>query len=109
MIHKTANDVFYRSKLGSTLSKLQIKEIIVTGSATDFCVDSTVKSALTDDYTVTVVADGHTTSDRPDLRAEQVINHYNWVSSNILPTKGKIIVKNYYEIKNEISESLAHP
>ncbi|MBT1687173.1 isochorismatase family protein [Fulvivirgaceae bacterium PWU37] len=33
----------------------------ITGSATDFCVESTVQSARSKDYQVTVVKDGHTT------------------------------------------------
>ncbi len=89
-IDKYANDVFYRSDLQSVLEKGQVKELIITGCATDFCVESTVQSALTKDYKITVLKDGHTTGDRPHLSAKQVIDHYNWVWENMLPTQGSI-------------------
>jgi len=100
LIDKYANDVFYKSKLQSKLEELNIKELLVTGCATDFCVESTIQSALTKDYKIVVVEDGHTTGDRPHLTAKEVIEHYNWVWRNMIPTKGKIEVKSFNEIKN---------
>jgi hypothetical protein len=38
------------------------------------------------------VKDGHTTTDRPNLKAKQVIDHYNWNWSEMTPTKGRIKV-----------------
>ncbi len=101
-IDKYANDIFYRSKLQSTLEKLKVSELLITGCATDFCVESSIQSALTKDFNITVVADGHTTGDRPHLKAEQVIKHYNWVWQNMIPTKGRIEVKYFEEIKKQI-------
>ena len=103
LIDKYANDVFYNSGLQSKLTELNAPEIFITGCATDFCVESTVQSALAKDYNITVVADGHTTGDRPHLKAEKVIEHYNWVWQNMIPTKGKIEVKSFDQIKNDIS------
>ena len=103
LIDKYANDVFYNSKLQSKLLELKSTELFITGCATDFCVESTIQSALTKDYTITVVSDGHTTGERPHLTAKKVIEHYNWVWQNMLPTKGKINVKSYEEIKKENS------
>lgn len=101
-IDKYANDVFYNSKLQSKLKELNITELLITGCATDFCVESTVQSALAKDYDILVVSDGHTTGERPHLTAEKVIEHYNWVWRNMTPTKGKITVKTLEEIKNDI-------
>ncbi len=98
-IDKYANDVFYKSKLHSKLKDLKVNELIITGCATDFCVESTIQSALTKDYNITVVEDGHTTGERPHLKAEQVIDHYNWVWRNMVPTKGKVEVKKTEQIK----------
>jgi len=99
LIDKYANDVFYNSKLQTKLVKLDVNELIITGCATDFCVESTVQSALTKDYKVTVVANGHTTGERPHLSAAKIIEHYNWVWKNMIPTKGKIEVKSFDKIK----------
>ncbi|MEQ9437677.1 MAG: isochorismatase family protein [Cyclobacteriaceae bacterium] len=92
IVPKTANDAFYRSDLMPILSERGVKELVITGCATDFCVDATVQSALVHDYAVTVVQDGHTTADRPHGRAEQLIAHYNWVWQNMIPTQGCIRV-----------------
>jgi nicotinamidase-related amidase len=98
-IDKYANDVFYKSELQLKLTELEINELFITGCATDFCVESTIQSALTKDYNITVVEDGHTTGERPHLKAEKVIEHYNWVWQNMIPTKGQIKVVKTERIK----------
>lgn len=103
LIDKYANDVFYKTGLQSKLMELQVSDLFITGCATDFCVASAIQSALTKDYNITVVADGHTSGERPHLKAEKVIAHYNWVWQNMIPTEGKIEVKSFEQIKNEIA------
>jgi len=92
-IDKYANDIFYRSKLLIKLETLGITELFITGCATDFCVEATVQSALAKDFEITVVSDGHTTGERPHLSAKKVIEHYNWVWQNMIPTAGSVSVK----------------
>lgn len=92
MLSKVANDCFYKSDLDKLLTELNIHEIFITGCATDFCVDSTIRSAVTKEYGVTVVKDAHTTADRPDLSAKQVIAHHNWIWENMTPVKSEIKV-----------------
>ncbi|NEU06902.1 cysteine hydrolase [Flavihumibacter sp. R14] len=101
-ISKTANDSFYRTELKSVLDGLNIKELVITGCATDYCVDTTVRSALNNDYAVTVIKDGHTTADRPHLSAEQVITHHNWMWENMTPTEGQVRLVNCDELLKEI-------
>ncbi|WP_192348928.1 isochorismatase family protein [Algoriphagus sp. Y33] len=98
-IDKYANDVFYKSELHSKLIQLNVNELFITGCATDFCVESTIQSALTKEYQITVVADGHTTGERPNLKAKQVIDHYNWVWKNMTPINGQIKVEKTEHIK----------
>lgn len=102
-INKYANDVFYKSLLQSKLDELNIDHLYITGCATDFCVESTIQSAITKNYNITIVSDGHTTGDRPHLKANQVIQHYNWVWQNMIPTKGNIEVKSLRQIKDNLS------
>lgn len=92
-VSKTANDSFYKTDLHTILQNRGVKELIVTGCATDFCVDATIKSALTKDYSITVVADGQTTADRPMIPARQVIQYFNWLWSEMTPTQGMIKVE----------------
>ncbi len=105
LLDKYANDVFYKSELQDLLAELGARELVITGCATDFCVESTVQSALTKDYEVTVVEDGHTTGERPHLSAEKVIEHYNWVWKNMIPTNGKIKVENYEKLVETIANT----
>jgi hypothetical protein len=49
-----------------------------------------VHSALNKNYNIIVVKDCHTTTNRPHLSAEKVIQHHNWLWENMMPTNGKI-------------------
>jgi len=98
IISKTANDAFYHTLLQATLLEHQITELFITGCATDFCVDTTVKSALSKDYKITVVADGHTTASRPHVDAQTVIHYYNWLWADLSPTRHKLAVVKADEI-----------
>ncbi|GLU57082.1 cysteine hydrolase family protein [Dyadobacter frigoris] len=104
MIEKTANDVFYNTDLESGLKAMNINKLIITGSATEFCVDSSIQSALTKNFDIVVAGDAHTTADKPHLSAEKIIRHYNWVWSNLTPTKGKIEIKNSATILKELDK-----
>ena len=102
VVSKTANDSFYRTVLLDELIKSGINDIVITGCATDFCVDSTIKSALVKDFNIVVIKDGHTTADRPNLKAELVIQHYNWLWSQLTPTLGRINVLDFEDyFRNE--------
>lgn len=92
VVSKTANDAFYQTDLEKILSENGITELYITGCATDFCVDATLKSALSKDYRITVAEDAHTTADRPHITAPTVIQHYNWLWADMTPTKAKIQV-----------------
>jgi nicotinamidase-related amidase len=99
VISKTANDAFYKTELDSILRDKNISNLFITGCATDFCVDTTVKSALGRDYKVTVIEDGHTTASRPYIDAQTVINHYNWLWGDMSPTKHKLSVLKTVDIE----------
>jgi len=83
-VRKTTNDAFYKTQLSSILTKMGAKRLIFCGWATDFCVDTSIRAAISRDYQVCVAADCHTLSDREHLTAQQVITHHNWVWSNML-------------------------
>ncbi len=88
VVRKSFNDSFCNTDLDQQLRKRGIKKIIISGWATDFCVDAAVRSAVNLGYHVVVASDCHTVSDRPHLKAEQVINHHNWIWTNLI-TPGK--------------------
>jgi nicotinamidase-related amidase len=90
IVSKTANDSFYKTELSDILEKNGITELFITGCATDFCVDATVKTALILDYKITIVEDCHTTASRPFVDAETLIKHHNWLWADMSPTKHKM-------------------
>jgi len=92
IIPKTANDSFYKTSLHDELQKRKVSELVITGCATDFCVNAAILSAINHDFNVTVISDAHTTADRPFVHAKQVIDHYNWIWSEYISTEGKITV-----------------
>ena len=88
VIAKASCDAFLNTNLAATLANLEINELIITGFATDFCVDTTVRSALAHGFITIVPEDGHTTSDRPYLSAPKVIQHHNFVWANLISPAG---------------------
>ncbi len=81
VVHKTSADSFLNTDLDGTLQALGVTEVVVTGFATEICVDTTARQALSHRYDVVLVADGHTTSHRPASSElappEQSIAHHN--------------------------------
>jgi nicotinamidase-related amidase len=76
-LRKTACDAFLRTPLHSSLQAHGITELVIGGFQSEYCVDSTTRSALALNYSVTIVADGHSTLDSPVLSAAQISAHHN--------------------------------
>jgi nicotinamidase-related amidase len=93
VVEKTLNDAFAGTELQALLDKIAPDRVLVTGWATDFCVDATVRSAVARNHHVVVVADSHTLSDRPHLEAPLVIRHHNWVWSNLISNRSIRVAK----------------
>jgi nicotinamidase-related amidase len=81
---KTACDSFLGTELEAVLKKAAIRDLINTGCATDYCVDTTVRSALARGYRTTVPSDGHTTADLPHLSGAKIIKHHNAIWADFL-------------------------
>lgn len=92
IVQKTNCDSFYKTKLETMLRSLGIEELFITGCATDYCVDTTIRSALSKDFSVTVPQNCHTTADRPHLKAEQVIEHHEWIWRGLITPNSKITI-----------------
>ena len=84
VVEKDLNDPFVGTDLQDHLREIAPDRVLITGWATDFCVDATVRSAVSHHHHVVVVADGHTLNDRPHLDAASVIRHHHWVWRNLI-------------------------
>lgn len=82
VIRKTTCDAFYETPLETELRSRGVETVIICGYATDFCIDATIRNALSKDFEVVVIGDGHTTSDSPVLDARRIREHHNWAWPN---------------------------
>lgn len=87
IVQKRLNDPFAGGELQARLDRITPDRVLVTGWATDLCVDATVRSAVSNHHGVVVVTDAHTLSDRPHLDAISVMRHHHWVWSNLITPK----------------------
>ena len=77
VIHKNACDSFFETPLQSELDALGIKHLVVAGCQTQYCVDTTCRSAVALGFDVTLAKDAHMTTDTETLKATQIIAHHN--------------------------------
>ena len=56
-----------------------VKNLIITGMQTEYCVDTTCRRAYSLGYRVTLVKDAHSTWGTDLLTAPQIIAHHNEV------------------------------
>jgi nicotinamidase-related amidase len=77
VIHKTACDAFFATTLASELESRKVGKLIVAGCMTQYCVDTSVRRAVSLGYDVTLAADGHLTVDSGALTFDQIIAHHN--------------------------------
>lgn len=92
-VEKQTADAFLRTGLDAALRELGATEVLVTGFATENCVETTARQALSHGYDLVLVADGHTTSVRPDVTdfvpPQASIAHHNEIYRHIdFPDRG---------------------
>lgn len=90
LISKSTCDCFVGTELAMLIPAQTTKRLIVSGFATEFCVDTNVRSAAAKGYDVWAPEDGHTTADRPHLSAEMVIKHHNYIWGGFIGSRGPI-------------------
>ncbi|SCF04492.1 Nicotinamidase-related amidase [Micromonospora coriariae] len=87
IVTKTTANAFLDTELDAMLRRLGVTEILVTGFATENCVETTARQALSHGYDLVLVADGHTTSIRPEptdfVPPDQSIAHHNEIYRHI--------------------------
>ncbi|MFD4015632.1 cysteine hydrolase family protein [Streptomyces sindenensis] len=88
VVPKSAPDSFLGTRLDAVLRARGVTEVVVTGFATEICVESTARQALSRGYDVVLVADGHTTSLRPATSSryaapEASVAHHNEIYRNL--------------------------
>ncbi|TQV79344.1 cysteine hydrolase family protein [Denitrobaculum tricleocarpae] len=87
-VRKTSCDSFLSTDLDKVLRADRIGRLVICGCATEFCVDTTVRTALGRGYHTTVAADAHTTAERPHLSAKDIIAHHNATWADFISPAG---------------------
>jgi nicotinamidase-related amidase len=78
---KKSCDSFFETDLAEQLAARGVHpgtgRLVIAGCMTQYCVDTTCRSAVARGYDVTLAADGHMTADSGALGFEQIIAHHN--------------------------------
>jgi nicotinamidase-related amidase len=77
VVRKTACDAFFATSLEEQLRRRGIDHLVIAGCMTEYCIDTTVRRAVSLGFDVTLAADGHMTDDAGTLRCEDIIAHHN--------------------------------
>ncbi|MCW3986544.1 MAG: cysteine hydrolase [Candidatus Bathyarchaeota archaeon] len=93
VIQKRTPDAFHKTNLNDELKSRGIKKLVVVGLQTEYCIDTTCRSAFNLGYEVILVKDSHSTWDSSILTAEQIIEHHNNVLSGFF-----VVLKNESEV-----------
>ncbi|MDP1395538.1 cysteine hydrolase family protein [Lysinibacillus capsici] len=83
VIQKTTWDAFYQTELAAYLQAHHIDQLIFAGAQTEFCLDTTIRSAFSHGYHHNIlIEDAHSTLDSNVLAAPQIIQHHESIWHN---------------------------
>lgn len=68
---------FRDTELQRELNQRGIKQLVIAGMKTEFCVDTTCRAAPDLGFRTVLISDAHTTMDNEHLSASDIIRHHN--------------------------------
>lgn len=74
---KKATNAFYKTDLLPYLKDRSVSHLVIVGCKTEHCIDTAVRAATINGFDVTLVRDGHSTTDSDVLSAQEIIAHHN--------------------------------
>ncbi|MBY3447536.1 cysteine hydrolase family protein [Rhizobium laguerreae] len=77
VVRKKSADSFFETDLAERLDERSVTHLVIGGCMSQFCVDTTVRRAVSLGCDVTLIADGHTTGDTATLTFSEIIAHHN--------------------------------
>lgn len=77
IFEKNRPNAFANTDLVGQLRACGSKGVVIAGMKTQYCVDSTCRAARDLGFDAVLIADGHTCSDTPALKAEEIVAHHN--------------------------------
>lgn len=98
-VRKTTPDSFYQTNLRQLLQKQGIDRLIICGLQTDYCVNATVRQALSLGYDVVLASDAHSTVDNGNMAADDIIAEHNTALARLTSAVSRIDVIQTSEIR----------
>lgn len=86
-IAKYHADSFLETNLEQELKNRQVSNLVFCGVQTEYCVDTTIKSAFSHGFTNELAGDAHSTYDSDILPAEKIIAHHNSILAQFCSVK----------------------
>ena len=77
VFEKRRPNAFEMTDLADNLRSREVTGVVITGMKTQYCVDSTCRAARDLGFDAVLIAEGHTCSDTPVMKAEDIVNHHN--------------------------------
>jgi nicotinamidase-related amidase len=77
IFEKSRPNAFAMTDLAERLQACGSQGVVIGGMKTQYCVDSTCRAARDLGFDSVLIADGHTCSDTPALKAEHIVAHHN--------------------------------
>lgn len=77
VFNKTRPSCFLQTNLEARLIQAGIDEIVIAGMKTQYCIDTTCRTAVELGFRPVLIADAHTCMDTPLLPAKTIIEHHN--------------------------------
>lgn len=81
VISKTTSDSFHETSLENILKESGVDHLVIGGFLTQYCLDLSIRRAVSLGFSVTLISDGHSTCDESGITFDKIIAHHN----NILP------------------------
>lgn len=89
LFNKTRPSCFLGTDLARQLAAAQVKELVIVGMKTQYCIDTTCRVAVELGFSVVLPEDGHTCMDTPGLSAKAIIDHHNATLAGAFTTRIK--------------------
>ncbi|OAP43256.1 isochorismatase [Sinorhizobium glycinis] len=93
VVHKKSCDSFFGTDLAERLEERSVTHLVIGGCMSEFCVDTTVRRAVSLGYDVTLIADGHTTADSGALLFPAIVAHHNHTLDGFDAGRAKVEVR----------------
>jgi nicotinamidase-related amidase len=76
-IAKTTPDAFHQTRLKEILTEKAIRNLVIAGLQSEYCIDATCRRAFNLGFKTTLVSDAHSTMDSESQKASAIISHIN--------------------------------